>query len=112
MRRRHAGVLRSPSRTQEPGDPRDGGQTATARRALGVGTGDRLEVEFADSAVVLRLARRADAAGEAVPKPAVVVEQPLEAEPEPVQAAAPPPAVKRGSGPAAEGAGRRRPAAE
>src|SRR4051794_15913427 len=68
------------------------------RRKLGVGTGDRLEGEFADGAVVLRPARWADTAGQAVPEPAVAAEQPLEAEPEPVQAAAPPPAVKRGPG--------------
>jgi bifunctional DNA-binding transcriptional regulator/antitoxin component of YhaV-PrlF toxin-antitoxin module len=66
----------------------------TARRKLGVGTGDRLEVEIADGAVVLRPARRADAAGQAVPEPAVATEQPAEA----ASAVTPPPTVKRGPG--------------
>jgi AbrB family looped-hinge helix DNA binding protein len=68
------------------------------RRKLGVGTGDRLEVEVADGAVVLRPAQQADAAGEAASEPTVAAEQPAEVEPEPVSAAAPSPAVKRGPG--------------
>src|SRR4051794_17376631 len=67
------------------------------RRKLGVGTGDRLEVEVADGAVVLRPARRTGAAGRAAPEPAATAaEQPVEAAPEPSQA--PPPTVKRGAG--------------
>ncbi len=65
------------------------------RRKLGVSTGDRLEVEVAEGAVVLRPARRAGAAGEATPEPAAD-ERPVGAEPEP--AAAPSPAAKRGAG--------------
>src|SRR3954447_23179182 len=53
------------------------------RRKLGVGTGDRLEVEVADGTVVLRPARRADTAGQAVPEPAVAAEQSVEVVPEP-----------------------------
>src|SRR3954452_284378 len=53
------------------------------RRKLGVGTGDGLEVEIADGAVVLRPARRADTAGQAVPEPAVAAEQSVEVVPEP-----------------------------
>jgi AbrB family looped-hinge helix DNA binding protein len=68
------------------------------RRKLGVGTGDRLEVEIADGAVVLRPARPADAAGQAVPESPVAAEQPLEAEPEPASVGAPTPAVRRGPG--------------
>ena len=70
----------------------------TVRRKLGVGTGDRLEVEVADGAVVLRPARRSDAAAEVAPEPTIVAEQPIEAEPEPAQAAASTPVVKRGPG--------------
>ena len=66
------------------------------RRKLGVGTGDRLEAEVADGAVVLRPARRTGAAGRAAPEPAATAaEQPVEAAPEP---AASPPTVKRGAG--------------
>ena len=69
------------------------------RRKLGVGTGDRLEVEVTDGAVVLRPARRTGAAGRAAPEPAATAaEQPVEAAPEPAQAAAPAPTVKRGAG--------------
>src|SRR3954463_10688464 len=68
------------------------------RRKLGVGTGDRLEVEIADGAVVLRPARRADTAGKAGPEPAVAAGQSVEVVPEPASVAAPAPAVKRGPG--------------
>ncbi len=69
------------------------------RRKLGVGTGDRLEAEVADGAVVLRPARRNGAAGRAAPEPAATAaEQPVEGAPEPAKAAASPPTVKRGAG--------------
>src|SRR4051794_14270296 len=69
------------------------------RRKLGVGTGDRLEAEVADGAVVLRAARRTGAAGRAAPEPAATDgEQPVEAAPAPLSNAAPAPTVKRGLG--------------
>ena len=68
------------------------------RRKLDVATGDRLEVEFADGAVVLRPARRADTAGQDMPEPEpAVAEQLVEVVPEPASVAAPP-AAKRGPG--------------
>jgi AbrB family looped-hinge helix DNA binding protein len=67
------------------------------RRKLDVTTGDRLEVEVADGAVVLRPARPADAAGDVALDPAAG-EQPVEAEPELASVAASAPTVKRGAG--------------
>src|SRR4051794_4547242 len=70
------------------------------RRKLGVGTGDRLEVEVADGAVVLRPSRRADAAGRATPEPAAhLAAQPVGAGPEPAAARRPPPPAGQGGGP-------------
>src|SRR3954447_1472782 len=66
------------------------------RRKLGVATGDRLEVEGADGAVVLRPSRQADVVTPAAPEAQVAAEQPLEAEPASV--AAPTTPVKRGPG--------------
>jgi AbrB family looped-hinge helix DNA binding protein len=69
---------------------------AAVRQRLGLGTGDRLELELAGDTVVLRPARRAAAAAERVP---VEAARPVEAaSEEPAPAAAPEPVVKRGSG--------------
>src|SRR5215213_1529840 len=65
---------------------------AVARQKFGLTTGDRLEIEFADEAIVLRPAR-----GSAAPERAIAEPAPVEAE-EPIAAAAPPPVVKRGPG--------------
>ena len=48
------------------------------QRKLGVATGDRLEVEFADGALVLHPARPSDAAGRAGPEPPATAERPVE----------------------------------
>ena len=64
---------------------------AAARRALGVDTGDQLEIEVVDDRIVLRPLKSAAAAG----SPADEL-PPAAAEPE--LAAAPPPAGKRGPG--------------
>jgi AbrB family looped-hinge helix DNA binding protein len=65
---------------------------AAARQKFGLTTGDRLEVEFAGEAIVLRPAR-----GSAAPERAIAEPAPVAAE-EPIAAAAPPPVVKRGPG--------------
>ncbi len=72
-----------------------------ARQKLGLGTGDRLELELVGDTVVLRRARRSSAV-----EPATTEPEPMpEAEPQPVEAAAqepaaiaPKPVVKRGPG--------------
>jgi AbrB family looped-hinge helix DNA binding protein len=64
---------------------------AAARRALGVDTGDQLDVEVVDGRIVLRPLKAPTAAG----RPADEL-SPAAAEPE--LAAAPPPAGKRGPG--------------
>ena len=70
----------------------------TARRKLGLGTGDRLEVELAGDTIVLRPARGTAAAAEPAPaapeEPAVMAEPAAAAAPAPV----PEPVAKRGPG--------------
>ena len=71
---------------------------AAVRHQLGLGTGDRLEVELAGDTVVLRPARRAGAAERAPAEAAPDTTQPAEAAPEPTPPAVPSPGVKRGPG--------------
>jgi len=74
---------------------------ATARQQLGLTTGDRLEVEVTDNAVVLRRAQRSSAVEPAVVEPEpmpAAEEQPVEMAAEEPAAAAPEPVVKRGPG--------------
>jgi AbrB family looped-hinge helix DNA binding protein len=77
----------------------------TARRKLGLGTGDRLEVELAGDTVVLRPARGPAVPGRATtaePAPAAPKEPAVAAEPAAAAASAlapvPEPAAKRGPG--------------
>ncbi len=72
-----------------------------ARQKLGLGTGDRLELELVGDTVVLRRARRSSAVKPATtePEPMPEAEQrPVEAAAEEPAAAAPEPVVKRGPG--------------
>jgi AbrB family looped-hinge helix DNA binding protein len=68
---------------------------AAVRQRLGLGAGDRLELELAGDTVVLRPARRA-AAAERAPAGEDRSAEPVAEEPAP--AAAPEPVVKRGPG--------------
>jgi AbrB family looped-hinge helix DNA binding protein len=67
---------------------------AAARRALGVDTGDQLEIEVADGRIVLRPPKTSAAAG----SPADEELPPAAAEPEAATAATAPSAVKQGPG--------------
>ncbi len=69
---------------------------AAVRHRLGLGAGDRLELELAGDTVVLRPARRAAAAAERAPAGEDRSAEPVAEEPAP--AAAPEPVVKRGPG--------------
>ena len=74
---------------------------AAVRQKLGLGTGDRLELELVGDTVVLRRARRSSAAEPATtePEPVPETEQlPVEAAAEEPAAGAPGPVVKRGPG--------------
>ena len=74
---------------------------AAMRQKLGLGTGDRLELELVGDTVVLRRARRSSAVEPATtePEPMPEAEQPpVEAAAEEPAAAAPEPVVKRGPG--------------
>ncbi len=68
---------------------------AAVRQRLGLGAGDRLELELTGDTVVLRPARRA-AAAERAPAGEARSAEPVAEEPAP--AAAPEPVVKRGPG--------------
>ncbi len=67
---------------------------AAARRALGVDTGDQLEVEVVDGSIVLRPLKVLMAAG----SPADEERPPAAIEPEPAATVAAAPSVKRGPG--------------
>ena len=72
-----------------------------ARQRLGLGTGDRLELELTGDTVVLRRARRSSAVEPATTEPEPMPEaeqQPVEAVAEEPAATAPEPVVKRGPG--------------
>ena len=69
------------------------------RQKLGLGTGDRLEVELADGGVLLRPARRAGAPERAAPEAAIAEERPVEASAPALTPAVEPAApTKRGPG--------------
>jgi AbrB family looped-hinge helix DNA binding protein len=67
---------------------------AAARRALGVDTGDQLEVEVIDGRIVLRPLKPSAAAGSSVDEELA----PAAVRPEPAAAVTAPPSVKRGPG--------------
>lgn len=72
---------------------------AAMRQKLGLGTGDRLELELVGATVVLRRARRSSAVEPATTEPEPEAEpQPVEAAAEEPAAVAPEPIVKRGPG--------------